>query len=765
MEHSGKLTEMDPMPMWSPAQSDHGVQRSRSPLIPTGEFDGPRPEGVAPHMEPGGYKTERSGSAAPYSHPAYQPMPPPPQQQQMYAPPPTDPMMMTPGPYTQEPEALEIDTLRQSCQQNLRGYLALKQEYRRYGGNASDGRLRSQTDLVLSDLLGLQMEVRNLAREAQNHRWRKWLMGGIFASFIPLVRRIFRRSNDEDSKVASNDTEYAFQRSRNILTRIKDSVFGVGRLASIGFFVFAVLYIFQNEVSLRVARTTQKRIKQLSDRIIAGDDTLEERDLRFWMLHVSPSCNTAQAHGEFHLEMASDRDAANPSSAPTEAVPEETQEQKDRRFRKLYSSPPDFKQLAALDADFSAVVQGRDLDFRDPKAVMQLSKTLLKHDFGLSLDLPDDRLCPPIPNRHNYILWLKDLLDSTTYNAPGGKLMGIDIGTGASCIYPMLGCTQRPWYFIAADIDDESLRWASKNIEQNHLQNRIKLVKPDPDGPIIPIDSAPAAEEVAFVMTNPPFYRSAAEMDERAAEKALPPLTACTGAPVEMVTDGGEVAFVGRIFDESLALRGRIQWYTAMLGFLSSVAALVQRLRDHGIGNYAVTEFVQGRKTKRWAVAWSFRAIRPPQAIARGAAASSLKGCLPAHTEMTVVEFPEFHCVSEFASRLRDVIAALEATHWEWDRQKLQGTLRVADKVWTRAWRRQRQRGMDTSPEGKERLVKEELGFGININVNLNGVVVRCRWIEGHDESAFISFTGYLKTTAKTVYSSLDETKNPQKAE
>ncbi|KAM3467275.1 hypothetical protein NHJ6243_000306 [Beauveria neobassiana] len=667
MEHSGKLTEMDPMPMWSPAPSDHGAQRSRSPLIPTGDFDGPRMEGMAPHTEHKGYKTERSGSAAPYSHPEYQPMPPPPPQQQMYAPPPTEPMMMTPGPYMQEPEALDIDTLRQSCQYNLRGYLALKQDYRRYGGNASDGRLQSQTDLVLSDLLGLQMEVRNLAREAQNHRWRKWLMGGIFASFIPLVRRIFRRSNDEDSKVASNDTEYAFQRSRNILARIKDSVFGVGRLASIGFFNLDLL---------------------LFGPLIPDG-----------------------AHGEFHLEMASEEDAVNPSSAPTEAVSEETQEQKDRRFRKLYSNPPDFKQLAALDADFSAVVQGRDLDFRDPKAVMQLSKTLLKHDFGLSLDLPDDRLCPPV------------------------------------------------------DIDDESLRWASKNIEQNHLQNRIKLVKSNPDGPIIPIDSTPATEEVAFVMTNPPFYRSAAEMDERAAEKALPPLTACTGAPVEMVTDGGEVAFVGRILDESLALRGRIQWYTAMLGFLSSVAALVQRLRDNGVGNYAVTEFVQGRKTKRWAVAWSFRAMRPPQAIARGAVAGSLKGYLPAHTEMTVVEFPEFHRVSEFASRLRDAIAALEAIHWEWDRQKLEGTLRVADKVWTRAWRRQKQRGMDTSLEGEERPVKEELGFGIYINVNLNGVLVRCRWIEGHDESVFISFSGYLKTTAKSVHSSLDETKKPEKTE
>lgn len=54
-----------------------------------------------------------------------------------------------------------------------------------------------------------------------------------------------------------------------------------------------------------------------------------------------------------------------------------------------------------------------------------------------------------VPNRHNYILWLKDLLDTSSYNEPGQKLTGLDIGTGASCIYPLLGCVQRPWSFIA----------------------------------------------------------------------------------------------------------------------------------------------------------------------------------------------------------------------------------------------------------------------------------------------------------------------------
>ncbi|KAJ3477454.1 hypothetical protein NLG97_g8835 [Lecanicillium saksenae] len=462
--------------------------------------------------------------------------------------------------------------------------------------------------------------------------------------------------------------------------------------------------------------------------------------------------------------MSSDGDKGKGMLPPVQRLlAEETQQEKDRHFRSLYSNPPDFKQLAALDDDFAAVVQGRELDFKDPKAVMQLSKALLKHDFSLSLELPDNRLCPPIPNRHNYILWLKDLLDSTTYNASGGKLVGIDIGTGASCIYPMLGCIQRPWSFIAADIDDESLSWARKNIENNHLQNRIQLVKSEPNGPIIPIQTAVNEEDLAFVMTNPPFYRSTEEMDERAAEKSLPPLTACTGAPVEMVTEGGEVAFVGRILDQSLELRGRIQWYTAMFGFLSSVTALVQRLRDNDIGNYAVTEFVQGKKTKRWAVAWSFRPMRPPQSIARGTTANSLKGSLPAHTEMPVIDFPVFASISKFASGLQEAVGTLNTTHWDWDKQKLEGVFGAADKVWTRAYRRQKQRGMDVSPEAKDKRVKEDVGFGIYINVNIDSVVLRCRWIEGQDESAFISFAGYLKTTAKNIYNGL-ESSEPTKA-
>jgi 23S rRNA (adenine1618-N6)-methyltransferase len=95
-------------------------------------------------------------------------------------------------------------------------------------------------------------------------------------------------------------------------------------------------------------------------------------------------------------------------------------------------------------------------------------------------------------------------------------------------------------------------------------------------------------------MCNPPFYASQEEMLNSAETKSHVPFSACTGAAVEMIAPGGEVEFVIR-----------------MLGKLSSVTTLAERLTEHNNKNYAVTEFVQGNKTKRWAVAWSWGDRRP----------------------------------------------------------------------------------------------------------------------------------------------------------
>ena len=59
-----------------------------------------------------------------------------------------------------------------------------------------------------------------------------------------------------------------------------------------------------------------------------------------------------------------------------------------------------------------------------------------------------------VPNRLKYLLWVQSLLDSTSDSYmekydPEREVSGLDIGTGASCIYPLLGCSQRSnWRFI-----------------------------------------------------------------------------------------------------------------------------------------------------------------------------------------------------------------------------------------------------------------------------------------------------------------------------
>ncbi len=90
--------------------------------------------------------------------------------------------------------------------------------------------------------------------------------------------------------LAVNDTEYAFGKSKTLISRILHSTGGrKTRLASMALFVFAVLYVFQNEVSLRVARTVSKRLKRLAIKVNRGEEEISEKDmelLRGWRWRV-----------------------------------------------------------------------------------------------------------------------------------------------------------------------------------------------------------------------------------------------------------------------------------------------------------------------------------------------------------------------------------------------------------------------------------------------------------------------------------------------
>lgn len=81
--------------------------------------------------------------------------------------------------------------------------------------------------------------------------------------------------------------------------------------------------------------------------------------------------------------------------------------------RNIYSKPIQFEELAhTYPPLLEHINSGQPIDFRNAEVLRCLTQALLRRDFGLQLTLPEDRLCPPVPNRLNYVLWIQDIMRS-----------------------------------------------------------------------------------------------------------------------------------------------------------------------------------------------------------------------------------------------------------------------------------------------------------------------------------------------------------------
>ncbi|KAK6346867.1 hypothetical protein TWF696_006972 [Orbilia brochopaga] len=419
--------------------------------------------------------------------------------------------------------------------------------------------------------------------------------------------------------------------------------------------------------------------------------------------------------------------------------------------KNVYRNGISFSQLAKEYPSFAKCLKaGGSINFQDPESIRQLAKALLKRDFNLEIELPEDRLCPAIPNRLNYILWIADLLTDThecnpTPTPPSSppRVTGVDIGTGASAIYPLLGCASFPhWHLIVTEIDTTSISHASKNIAENSLEKRITIVDASSSASILPTAEITASPSpIDFTMCNPPFYSSVNDMLASAKLKSVPPLSACTGTTTEMVTEGGEVAFVTRMVDESLILREKVRWYTSMLGKLSSVEKVVDKLRECGVANYVVGEFVQGvGKTKRWAVGWSFGDRRAGDHISRQPTAHSLRSHLPFPTTFRI-ELPTDAALPTFLPRVEALVKAsctdFPTDNFVWNSIRLpcfatmygvvenlysNGNGETSGNTWSRAARRRRKKATVTeSGDMAEENVEPKFGFAVGIFIGASG--------------------------------------------
>lgn len=287
-----------PPPQSRPAEQQQQLQRPYSPYVPSTPATmveiPPQPTLSTSGSVVGGPLVGNAGSAGGGGQPGstYSGSRPPPG-----AGPPT--LTQSPGPINTNDTISKADirSARASVEESLGRIMELQRQQRQhlqYGPGAAkvlnstaaavQEQLRQQVALAMRDLRYVRRAIHDMAKAAENHRFRRWIVGGILATFIPLVRRLFRRhtngSNANLSNNTANDTEYAFVRSRSLVDRMLSSVTRRGGLASVAFFVFAVLYIFSNEVSLRVARTISRRLKRLSTKLERGDELLDEADLK-----------------------------------------------------------------------------------------------------------------------------------------------------------------------------------------------------------------------------------------------------------------------------------------------------------------------------------------------------------------------------------------------------------------------------------------------------------------------------------------------------
>ncbi len=243
------------------------------------------------------------------------------------------------------------------------------------------------------------------------------------------------------------------------------------------------------------------------------------------------------------------------------------------------------------------------IDFSNPDAVKELNKALLfSFNKIKSWDFPDKNLCPPIPGRLDYIHYLSDLLSFKE------NVKILDIGTGATCIYPILGAVAYDWNFVATDIDLDSLDTAQDIIDDNKLQSKIELRQQENEQQILKgiiVDG----DSFSAVMCNPPFYKSAEEAQGANGRKSRNlgnnAVRNFAGNNNELWYIGGEKAFLHNYLYESSLYRTSSKWFTSLVSKKENVVSLEKSSKKLGASEFKVIPMHQGNKVTR-IVAWKF---------------------------------------------------------------------------------------------------------------------------------------------------------------
>ena len=148
------------------------------------------------------------------------------------------------------------------------------------------------------------------------------------------------------------------------------------------------------------------------------------------------------------------------------------------------------------------------IDFANPLAVKALNKALLAHFYAVKhWDIPDGFLCPPVPGRADYIHHLADLLAQDSGEIPKNATI-LDIGTGANCIYPLIGVHEYGWRFTGSEVNPQAFASAQAIINGNPGLTRQIRLRRQKEGQAIFTGIIHKNETYDATLCNPPFHDS-----------------------------------------------------------------------------------------------------------------------------------------------------------------------------------------------------------------------------------------------------------------
>lgn len=283
----------------------------------------------------------------------------------------------------------------------------------------------------------------------------------------------------------------------------------------------------------------------------------------------------------------------------------------------------DFNQLQksypALKSFMTANYNGQpSIDFANPEAVKALNAALLKEFYQVEeWNIPEGYLCPPIPGRADYIQHIADILSvSRGMQVPQGEEIKIlDIGTGANCIYPIIGHQQYGWKFVGTDIDPVALESAQKIIDANPALAAGVELRQQRDSDQIFQGVIGRGEKFDLSMCNPPFHASAEEADyiNRVKWRNLGKAAVANfgGQNAELWCEGGEMAFVKKMIAESQAIPHHIQWFTCYISKEFHMEEIYATLKEADVMEYRTIHMSQGQKKSRF-VAWTYIGGKTP---------------------------------------------------------------------------------------------------------------------------------------------------------